>query len=168
VTAIGGFADCIDVSTISTLGIDSFDIPGHLCGFGGPNGVLVVGSAGSILLASVVPEEELVGSTVGSHNLTVLTPVDGGDVRGVSSALTEEVIRLVVDVNVVIVRTDSKLGAIGRGSKNLDPFSGVLEDLHFLTLVLNSDTSIIACNNQTIVEAADGTTLLRRGQGRLG
>jgi len=147
VVAIRGSADCIDVSTISSLGVDSFDSPGHLGGFGGPNGVLVVGSSGCILLAIVVPEEELIGSAVGSHNLTVFTPVDGGDVRGVSSALTEEVVRLVVYVNAVIVRTNSKLGTIRRGSKNLDPFSGVLEDLHFLTLVLNSDTSIIACNN---------------------
>ena len=68
---------------------------------------------------------------------------------------------MIVDINVVIVRTNSKLGTIGRGSKNLDPFFGVLEDLHFLTFVLNSDASIIACNNQTFVEEADGTTLLR-------
>jgi len=114
---------------------------------GGPCGVLVVSSTRFVLFAGVVPEKQLVGTTVRSHGLAVFAPVDSGDVRRVACAFANAVVRLVIDVDAVVVRAYSKLFSIGRGSKNLDPFFGVLENLYFLALVLNSHTAIIACNN---------------------
>jgi len=130
--SISGAADAVDVSTIGTLGVDALSLPLELASLGCPDGAGGVRSAVSILSAfGDGVEEELVGTAVGADVFAVVAPVQGHDVRVVSRALADEgeVLSGVVDVDIVVVGADSKILVVWRESHNLDPLSGVLDQL---------------------------------------
>lgn len=64
---VAGAAHGVDMGAIGAAGVDTGRLPKELAGNRGPEGVLVVGTAGWVLVAvGYGEEEELVGTTVGS------------------------------------------------------------------------------------------------------
>ncbi len=124
-----GERNAVDVSAISAAREDALDEPSVLGGVGLPGGVDSCGGAAGILLASVaVEEEELVGAANTSEVRAVLAPVDGDDEGVVLGALGVELVvgGRVVDVDVVVVRADCELRAVGGEAHALDPLLRVL------------------------------------------
>jgi len=79
--SILGSADTVDVSTISTAGEDTLNIPAELGSLGGPNGTSGVGSTRSILAHTIeLEEEKFVSTTVGANVRTISSPIEVGNV----------------------------------------------------------------------------------------
>lgn len=124
--AVVGSSNAIDVSAISALGVDSLNVPAEFHGGGCPVNAGSVGSSRCILRAVAgLPEEELVSTAVSPDPLVVLGPVEGHDVGRVSLALTfKGPVTGVVDVDVVVVGSDSKHGLVwGEGHNFIPSFS---------------------------------------------
>ena len=127
-----GASNTVNVGTICARGVDTLSLPLELAGLGGPDSGSGVRSAGWILCAfgdSV--EEELVSTTVRADVSVVRAPVQGHDVgvMGGAFAYQGEVLVGVVDVDIVVVGADSKIFVARGEGHNLNPLSGVLEEL---------------------------------------
>jgi len=117
----------VDVSTISTAGVDSLGLPLELACLGSPDGVDSVGTAGGVLGESINgEEEELVGTAVGADNLRMCAPVKGHDVRVVclEGTFAGEAVGDVIAIDVVVVGADGQPLAIWGEGHNLNPFLG--------------------------------------------
>mmetsp|Transcript_31740 Transcript_31740/g.42988 ORF Transcript_31740/g.42988 Transcript_31740/m.42988 type:complete len:347 (-) Transcript_31740:322-1362(-) len=151
-----GTVDAIDVGAIGTAGEDTLNVPGELGSLSGPNGTSGVASTRWVLGAVVhLEEEELVGTAVGADVRTISSPVKVGDIRVVTLKSTAIAVTIgnIVDVDFVIVRTNSKLLTIGRVAHDLDPFGGVLHEvlLNTVATVLDHNSTIVTSNSNIIV-----------------
>lgn len=125
----GVSSDTVDVSAIGSSWEDTFGVPGELHCVGVPNGVDSVGLSRWVLFSSLgVPEEKLVVSTVGSDELAVGAPVKSNDEGRVSFAGSlEGPVRGVVDVDSVVMGSNSEVGVVWREGHALVPFLWVTE-----------------------------------------
>ena len=160
-----GTADGVDMGAIGASGVDTLGLPEELAGHGGPLSVLEVGAAGRILLAVFSgEEEELVSTTVGSEELGVSAPVEGHDVRAVTLAFsTERPVSSVVDVDGVVVGTDSEVSAIRGEGHNLDPLGGVAEKGEInggVGVSGNADSTVVTGNGDEVGVDSDAARAL--------
>jgi len=164
-----GTADTIDVSAVSTAGEDTLNIPRELGGLGGPSHTSGVASARWVVGAVVhLEEEKLVSTTVGADVRTVNSPVKVSDVGFVSlkgSTLSVAILNI-VDVDVVVVGTNSKLFTIRRVAQDFDPFGGVLKAVLLITTatVLDHKSTIVTSNSEVITADGNSSRALRVGQ----
>ena len=111
------------MSAISALRIDTLDVPSELNGRGCPNDFGSVAFARWILFAVIGScEEQFVGSTVGSNPFVVRGPIECHDVRRVLVHLSFEApVTGVVNVEAIVMRSDSEHGLVRTESHNLNP-----------------------------------------------
>ena len=128
-----GATNGVDMCTIGTTGVDTLSLPKELASYGSPFSVLKVGSTRWVLLAVFSSEEEeFVGTTVRTDELGVSTPIKSHDVRAVTSAFTFEApVTNIIDIDEVIVGTDGKHSAVRGEGHDLDPLSGIGQELEF-------------------------------------
>jgi len=109
-------ATFVNVSSIYTFGETSFSFPGQRASGSHPGGTLKFGTSTGVLLTFFsIPEKKLVVTGVRSDPLVVFRPVKSCDVAVVSNALSNQgPVFGFVDINVVVMRTDSEHAAIGR------------------------------------------------------
>ena len=126
--AIAGASDGVDVSAITALGVDTLGVPRELDSLGGPDDGGGIAATRLVLLAvGHFEEEQLVSTTVGADVVGLRAPVQSHDVRVVTAAcsLQGEAVVQLVDVDVVVVGTDSEPLVIGREGHDLNPLVGV-------------------------------------------
>lgn len=108
------------------------------------------------------PEEKFVCTAVGAHVRAILAPVDCGDEGGVALAGSDKgVAGGFVDVNVVVMGTNSKVGAVGRVGHAFNPLLGVSQfgDVG-VVLASDADMPIVHCHSDIVVANSDGTRAL--------
>ena len=162
---VAGAADGVHVGAIGALRVDTGGLPEELAGDGGPLGVLEVGAARWVLLAAGnLEEEELVGTAVGANELGVAAPVKSHNVRAVARALALETpVRGSVDIDGVVVGADSQVLVVWREGHDLDPLSGVLEQVALGVrggALSDRDGTVISSDSEPLVVSADAARAL--------
>ena len=150
--AVGRLVNTVDVGSIGSAGEDSFVGPGEVDGCRGPLSSCCVGAARVISLhAGHVEIKDLMGTTVGADVATVAGPVKGNNEGRVADELTlAGPVFGTVDVNVVVVGSNSELGVV-RGERHaLVPFLGLGEEVAFgfgVGSCANRDLTVVSGNN---------------------
>ena len=154
--------DLVNVSAIFRLGVDTLSMPGELHSEGLPNDVLKhISAIRFVLEGRHVPEEEFIGSTVAAQELTVSTPVKGHDVRVVSGKCSLKTpVTGVVDVDLVVMRTNSKRSIIRAHCHAFNPLCGIFESFAWFGSVQalpDMDTTIIGSDNKRSIRSEDNS-----------
>ena len=122
-SSIVGSSHTVDMSAICALRVDSLDVPSELHGRGCPYDLGSVGPTRWVLLAGIgLSEKQFVSSAVGSDPRAIPGPVKGHDVRRVLAMLAfERPVTGVVDVEIVVMRSDSEHRLVRTESHNFNP-----------------------------------------------
>jgi len=155
-------SDAVDVRTIGTSGEDTINVPAELHTLGSKDHGLRVGSTGGVLSNLAIldsPEEEFVSLAGRSEPLAVLGPIhslDGGRVLVAHSTVTP--VSSFVNLDVFVVRSNSKETATGGEGHTFDPCFGHLELLGGSIGTVDMNDTIVGGNNGLLVGSNSDST----------